>query len=246
LLSTSSHPVELLINVAPDWADVSRIHADKMNFDAIAERTSGSLTRLYELTAVYKNSQVWVGERTTKLLPSFCPDRHINEDGSFCLGLRAGEGILESNSIVWWEKLKLFLLCQETAQETGQWPPDAQLSHGDAGEIEELAEKVARSIGKLNEYRNAVRFNMGPIAEGLIRINRSTRQLRNGRSVCVCGRTDIKGSPILRRDCHKMGCPIEFEFARRLATDQFWESMKGKPCCGSMLSCPLKRSEQTI
>jgi hypothetical protein len=242
-----NHPVELLIDVAPDWADVTRVHADKMNFDAIAERASGTLTRLYELSAVYKNSQVSARERTAKLLPKFCPDRHVNDDGSFCLGLRAGEGISESkNAIVWWEKLKLFLLCQETAHETGQWPPGAELSHDVAGEIEERAEEIARSIGRLDDYRNAVRFNTGPIVEGLIKINRSTRQLRNGRSACVCGRADRRGRSLLRRDCHKLGCPIEFEYARRLATDHFWESMKGKACCGSMRNCPLKPNEPTI
>jgi hypothetical protein len=245
LVDKSSHPIQSLIEVAPDWVECTRVHANQIALDAVATRSSGRLTRLYELTAVYEGHAVSVSERDTKLLPAFCPDRHINADGSFCLGLRAGQTISNSTAHIWWEKLKVFLLCQETSHETGQWPPDAQLSHGEAGEIEEQAEKIARSIGMLGDYQNAVRFDTGLIAAGLAKVNRSTGQLRNGRGVCLCGRVDGKGKSLLRRDCHKIGCPVELEFVRRLATDNFWKSFEGRVCCGSMQGCPLKRNQET-
>jgi hypothetical protein len=234
-------PIESITRAAPDWADVTRVHVNEINVDAVAVRSSGSLSRLYTLTVTYDSLEVLARERIEgKLLPDFCPQRHINLGGTFCLGLNAGQAIGDDNAPAWWEKLRLFLVCQDTASETGAWPDYAQMSHGAAGEIEARAEQVAQSIGKLDEFRLAVRFNAGPIAACLHKV-RSTGRLRNGRSACLCGRVDGKGRPLLRRQCHDEGCPIEFEFVRRLETDKFWESMQGRRCCGSMSECLLSR-----
>jgi hypothetical protein len=173
-------------------------------------------------------------------LPSSCPDRHINDDGSFCLGLRAGEGITAGTAAAWWTKLRSFLLCQETAAESGLWPAGSQISHGEAGDIELRAEGEASRLGLLQVYREAVEFDIGPIAAGVSKINKATGLLRNGRSACLCGRTDRRGNALLRRECHRLGCPIVFEYQRRAAVDRFWLSMQGRPCCGTMRHCPLK------
>jgi hypothetical protein len=97
-------------------------------------------------------------------LPPFCPQRHINEDGSFCLGFRAGTILGEEGWAKWWDKLQVFLLCQEVASTTGEWPEGMQISHGTAGEIELRAEEVADSLGLRDIYENAVRNGSGPIA----------------------------------------------------------------------------------
>jgi hypothetical protein len=247
VVATLSQPVAALIEFAPDWAACSPVHINRVDVDAAALRASGRPTRLYRLEVAYDGREIVAKERAGNgLLPGCCPERHVNVDASFCLGLRAGEGIAdEGTASGWWEKLKLFLVCQDTADETGRWPHYAQLSHGEAGEMEARAELASRSIGLLPTYREAVERNSGPIASSLNRVVKPTGRLRNGRAACLCGRVGKRGRAVLRRDCRKLGCPVELEFARRQATALFWESMKGRACCGSMIECPL-RSAPTV
>src|SRR5690242_525156 len=129
--------VVVLARCCPTWVDFRPVHAFEARVDAVARRSSGALTRVFELRVVEDAGEISVFERPVgRTLPACCPERHINPDGSFCIGLRAGEGITEKNAPAWWEKLHVFILCQETAAETGSWPGEAQLSHGEAGEIE--------------------------------------------------------------------------------------------------------------
>jgi hypothetical protein len=200
-----------------------------------ATQTCGSLsaTKLLHLGDDVRVSEREIGNT----LPACCPERHINPDGSFCTGLRAGEGITAETAPAWWDKLHAFALCQETATETGFWPSEAQLSHGEAGEVELAAENDADQLGLRAAYREAVAFDTGLIASGLTKINAKTRLLRNGRSACICGRTDRQGRILLRRDCHSsgLGCPIVFEHRRRVMVDEYWSSLRSHvTCCGTM------------
>jgi hypothetical protein len=134
---------------------------------------------------------------------------------------------------------------RKPAEATGFWPNEAQLSHGAAGEVELAAENAADQLGLHAAYREAVAFDTGLIASGLRKINPKTRALRNGRSACVCGRTDRHGRVMLRRDCHRsgLGCPIVFEHRRRAMVDGFWCSLRGHvTCCGTMQECPLAKT----
>jgi hypothetical protein len=191
--------------------------------------------------AISFGDEIKLSERSLgSTLPACCPERHINPDGSFCIGLRAGEGITDETAPAWWKKLHAFALWQETAAETGFWPSEAQLSHGEAGEMELAGEDAADQLGLRAVYREAVAFDTGFIATGVSRINAKTGMLRNGRSACICGRTDRRGRTLLRRDCHGLGCPIVFEHRRRAMVDEYWRTLRGRvACCGTMRECPL-------
>src|SRR6476469_7917428 len=100
-------PIESIIRVVPDWAEVTRIHVNEVNVDAVAVRASGSLSRLYTLAVAYDGKEVLARERIgAKLLPNFCPERHVNLGGTFCLGINAGRGIVDATAPAWWEKLR--------------------------------------------------------------------------------------------------------------------------------------------
>jgi len=208
-------------------------------------RSSGRRTRQYDLIVHEIAGQLKVRESGSHpLLPQHCPQRHINGDGSFCLGLRAGEGICDASTArQWWDKLQVFLVCQETAHESGDWPSYAELSHGTAGEYQRRAEEVAQELGVLEHYRDAVNGNAGSIANVARRVDPFTLRPRNGRAPCVCGRLDRRRRARLRRECWKaqLACLAVLEFQRRKALDQFWSSFGKKiRCCGTMLNCPLK------
>jgi hypothetical protein len=158
--------------------------------------------------------------------------------------LRAGEGITDETAPAWWEKLHVFVLCQETATETGFWPGEAQLSHGEGGEVELAAERAAKQLGLLSVYREAVAFGTGLIASGVTKINKKTGLLRNGRNACICGRADRQQRVLLRRECHRngLGCPIVLEYRRHIKVDEYWRGLRGQACCGTMRECPLKNA----
>src|ERR1700752_530794 len=164
-----------LAQYCPTWAEFRLLDGRKGQIDIVAVRASKTFTRLFELKLLHLGSYVSVFEREIgNTLPSCCPERHINPDGSFCIGLRAGEGITAETALAWWDKLHAFALCQETAEETGFWPNEAQLSHGAAGEVELAAENAADQLGLRAAYREAVAFDTGLIASGLRKINART------------------------------------------------------------------------
>lgn len=166
----------------------------------------------------------------------------MNPDGSFCLGFRAPTSTIDHSSrLLWWKRLAVFLSCQETAHETRCWPELMQISHGRAGEIELEAEAVAAQLGLLTEYHEAVRYNTGPIDYYVTRIK--SGRLLNGRQTCVCGRIGRRARVRLRRECWKAEdqCLPLMEAQRRLEEKKFWHSFKGRKCCGTMISCPLRQ-----
>ncbi|MCK1465879.1 E2 domain-containing protein [Bradyrhizobium sp. CW10] len=235
--------LDALARCCPTWAEFRSIHVREAEIDAVAVRSSKAFTRVFQLRAVSFGDEIRVSERSIgSSLPACCPERHINPDGSFCIGLRAGEGITDETAPAWWKKLHAFALWQETAAETGFWPSEAQLSHGEAGEIELAAERAADHLGLQSAYREAVAFGTGPIASSLAKINDKSRLLRNGRSACICGRTDRHGRSLLRRECHRTGrgCPVVLEHWRRIKVNEYWRGLRGQACCGTMRECPLK------
>jgi hypothetical protein len=208
-------------------------------------RASGIPTRNYKLSIEAKSGFIHVREKSeAPLLPTFCPQRHLNSDGTFCLGLNAGSILSDSKKTRdWWKKLHVFLSCQDTASETRTWPVDLEISHGTAGVTEVQAENLAEELGLLDDYRQAVRGDNGIIAFTAKRVDKSSGALRNGRARCLCGRTGKKGYPKLRRECRANGdqCIVLLEAKRRAEEKQFWNGLKGKvSCCGTMDSCPLK------
>lgn len=240
-------PLDALARCCPTWAEFRSVHVREAAIDVVAVRSSKAFTRVFQLKAVSFGGEIVVSERSIgSTLPEFCPERHINPDGSFCIGLRAGQGITDETAPAWWMKLHAFALWQETAAETGFWPSEAQLSHGEAGEIELAAENAADQLGLQAAYREAVAFDSGFIAAGIRKVNAKTGVLRNGRSACICGRTDRQGRTLLRRDCHSngLGCPIVLEHQRRIMIDEYWRTLRGRvTCCGTMHECPLRKTD---
>ena len=51
--------------------------------------------------------------------PARCPERHIQRDQTFCLGLHTLEVVSDETAIQWWEQLRQYLCCQSIAEKTG-------------------------------------------------------------------------------------------------------------------------------
>lgn len=235
-----------LVSFAPDWVDVGARVEDSYPLNATPLRASGAATRCFSLTV----SRTPAGTIETReasdqmLLPPGCPQRHINGDGTFCLGLRAGANVSDPNAYVaFWGKLEVFLTCQDTANETGQWPKHLQLSHGEPAALTELeAEKLAAELGLLDEYKNAVYYGTGPIARYATRIDEKSGRVRNRQHRCVCGRKGKDRRLLLRGQCAQANLPClpVLEKRRREQEAAFWTLLNAQPCCMTMHDCPLR------
>ena len=180
--------------------------------------------------------------------PKVCPERHIEGDGKFCLGLDRPEIHTIEAAQEWWEALRQFLLCQRVADDTEVWPPSSSLDHGDAGEWHAKSLELARELGVEEQYKRARTGEKNWINDlGQRLVDRHGEPI-NGRSPCPMGCTWTKRGrriPKLRSECSRRSQVIELVKAERLRMeklDEFWVLMgdSGSECCRTMRDCPLR------
>jgi hypothetical protein len=185
------------------------------------------------------------------ILPAFCPERHINPGGSFCLGLNAGKVADIGGAEAWWQFLCRFLELQRVASRTGRWPEAQSLDHGDAGEHHAAALATARDLGIMSEYEAARAGSASWINTMRVREQGGVFRLLNGRARCPLGCQHKTGHPRLRRSCSHtdvVASLVYHERERDKKLREFWRSCRsrGAVCCGTMRKCPLgaKRKEE--
>ncbi len=236
-----------LLGTIPSWCAINHVEPKRIILSAHAIQKSGKPTDRYELEIkADKFDGVTVREVVPQNAPEFCPTRHINEDGWFCVGLGAGKGIVDTDSAnQWWRKLEVFLLLQQTAINRRIWPPELELSHGTAGEVQELAETTAAARGLTMQYEQVLR-DEGSLFGALSlmrRVNGENLPLLNGRATCVCRSVGKRSRLKLRRECWatRDNCLVRLEIRRRRLEQEFISDLKAKgfKCCGTMDSCPF-------
>lgn len=240
--------IELIREVAPNWVAIESQTLERLSFSAIIRRAGDVSSRDYKLEArAPSQSSLSLREQSqSKMLPTYCPERHINDDGSFCLGFEAGKNIETiADATMWWKKVEAFLECQETAHNTGCWPKEIQISHGKAGAIQIQAEGLAEELRMGRDLGEAIHLGRGPIARASASLLRKGK-IPNSRSACVCGRKKTNGTPLLRRDCKILSdeCLVHIEAKRISASNSYDKSIEKKHCCGSIASCSLNKQRK--
>lgn len=231
-----------------EWAEVVGDSGDDLIVRARPKIFGAPLSNVVELRIWGDNQNVKVSEREIGThYPNSCPERHINPTGTFCLGLNAGDNVKsDAHAEKWWNDLSEYLGCQDYASNHRRWPPNKGLSHGDAAKAQLIAERVAKELDWLQDYRDAVDFGVGWLAGPLPKVNRESDRLLNGRAVCPKGcEHPRKQDPLLRRECDqraKIAQLVRAEHLRRKAERAFVESFikDGFVCCGTMDKCPFK------
>lgn len=186
--------------------------------------------------------------------PARCPERHVQYDQTFCLGLHHISVADPEGTRQWWEQLRQFIVFQSVAEMTGVWPPAHALDHGDAGEFHERALAIASELGIDEEYAAARLNEPSWITDPNVRLFGKKGEWINGRGPCPRGcrsRCLEKGTrkrPMLRCDCKhraKLLELVQLERKRRAALAAYWDHVhaEGIACCGKMLACELR--EQT-
>jgi hypothetical protein len=140
-----------LANVCPPWFDFTDLQ------DGWAVGTARPPSTPWERTGIelhFEGSEeVRVREvKPGTCLPARCPERHVQGDRTFCVGLhrRTVRSLDEANA--WWDQLWQYLICQAIAERMGVWPPANALDHGDAGHYHERALAIAEQLGITEEY----------------------------------------------------------------------------------------------
>ena len=215
---------------------------------------------VYHLRISVAGASAWAKEVTSTLLPAFCPERHINADGSFCLYWRAVDDIIidgPAPALVWCETLVRFLQLQIRAARRRRWPDGRGRAHGAAAIHQFRAERAAQRLGNelftdMQDGRLSVTMR-GSGAEGpAIRVLRDgqriyatwlrSRRVVNLRGPCVCpaGR---EPRPRVIRSCgdHAAAAATLALELHSVAEQErrFWKTFEGHPCCGTMDDCPL-------
>ena len=262
--------VDQLYNVLPKWAGVTHRTAERLQISATAQRPSGAVGRTYQLTieTPAENRVLVLEDQEHSILPRCCIERHINEDSTFCLQLGSTGPIENSSSaLAWWASLSDFLNHQDYAERWHQWPIQAQLSHGQAAEIQMRMEGLATSLDWRDELLSSIFRGDGWLANDLPRLAADGRKLINARTPCPRGCRSLhhpftkeactrdkcvdgcrkQHPPILRVDCPQRATVEDLvclEHSRRKIEREYVEYLLRKDitCCRTMRGCPLLQS----
>lgn len=253
---------------------VDFIAAAASDFGATAEKTSDRLARLqlplkladgrvvpYALVVEATGNEISAREETPDKLPGFCPERHINYDGTFCLyfpGVETMDVVDHESATAWWETLWKFLKLQVRAAALRRWPNGDAWAHGAAALHQKRAQEAAFALkgtfaqalveSRLKvEHRGARRGPAGPTLRlfkddvHLYSVWENSGKVVNLKQRCFCGTGGRRPKKIRSCEDHaKQAAALVLALRDWEREDEcFWTRFKGRPCCGSCDRCPL-------
>jgi hypothetical protein len=221
---------------------------------------SDQRTQVFFLTLTAKDSFVSAQEKKISVLPAFCPERHINRDGTFCIGWGGIEELRivdESSARNWWEKLIQFLRAQRRAVKKRVWPGETW-AHGGAAPFQYEAEQYALKLGqafieklkanklhvkrKINLSGNGSAFKFYIDGKLSYSVWEKYARVANTRQPCICYLPKGKRRKRMRScEDHTIAAAnlVISLWNFQLKEQEFWGSFKDKECCGTMNNCPL-------
>lgn len=256
--------IDLIVQVAPDFGGrCTRASDTEAILDWPVKLVDGRIIP-YKLLLKQKGEQVTAQEKTPQHLPAFCPERHINPGGTFCLhyaGATCLKVVGEASARAWLETVWKYLKLQERARVKRRWPNNDVWAHGDAARHQRLAQAAAAAIndrmaialadGRLQLKRR--RSKGRPILDLWIESTHIysvwgfDKRVINQKQRCFCGKSGLKVPKRMR------GCADHAKRASELAValrdwkkaeELYWKAMQKELCCGTCDSCPLQRQEQ--
>jgi hypothetical protein len=247
---------------AAHFAQAVDVGNDHVIFDVKPPSVSGAPSPTYRLRVDVVGDYAIIRELQPSLLPAYCPERHINIDGSFCLYWGEVEPLSISETKgaeTWWMKVLIFLKRQQVARALRRWPAKAEArAHGPDAALQQLiAEDAASKLGpqfrtlltdvRLTSVRSKTgsepRLRLMLDGQRLVSVRERSRQLMTKRSRCKCDCADDLRLPICACGDHETVL-TDITFAReRLAKaeTEFFRlyADSGRICCGTLEDCPL-------
>lgn len=170
--------------------------------------------------------------------PDYCPERHTNYGGAFCLGRDKRLILSAAEAVLWWRDLHHYLLFQVIAEQTGRWPAAHALSHGIAADHELKAREAARALAAEADYEQVLDHEQNWLSKAVDDAD-ADHTLPPGWRYLNAPATLSCSNRKWRR---VMITFVAAERARRRGLEAFWKSEidKRRRCCGSMAVCPLR------
>lgn len=220
-------------------------------------RPSGKIVP-YHLTIEVDDPEPDVRETTPTHLPAYCPNRHINGGGYFCLSFPEADPlpIADAGSAAdWWKRLLKYLNLQEATSTLRRWPSTHEWAHGRNAALHQgRAERCAAALGPrfvelLGQRRLKAVLRGG--APTFLQLRDGSRRLYSVwvqekrvatlRQPCLCG----SGLPLAACADHAERAaelPLALEAWAR-EEKRFWDQNRERTCCGGLLQCPLRKAE---
>lgn len=265
---TPSDDLDILASCA---ADFGAVETARTRFELAVQLPvplADGRSHTYRLVIAIFGGAATAREEKPLLLPAFCPERHINRDGSFCLFWRAVDDIVidsVSAARAWWETLIRFLQQQVRAARLRHWPDAKARAHGEKAAVHQLrAERAADRLGApfpddLAAGRLTVGVSNSSVHGPTVRLLRDARRLYsvwhrerrvvNQRQPCLCPK-GLQRRPVVLKSCGEHGrAAADLAIALQSMEEEerrFWKDFDGAQCCGTMDGCPLARAEIPI
>lgn len=259
----------LLQSVAPDYG--ATLHDVPKGAQAVITivRPGGS-KHTFHLALSFDAEQVSVRELPGHtVLPGFCPDRHINGDGSFCLGWgRDNPSTITDEAAArrWWAAVYQFLTRQAGANARGVFPgTEHGRAHGDAAVHQAKAEQAAERLGpafaeRVADGKFVVRKDLRPGqhrlelwrgAERIARVSTRSKALVGGHTICPCGATPERDISDCDDHAQALATFLLEYHACKVADKKYLDACAaaGHVCCNTLQTCGLRQAvkrKQTV
>lgn len=256
--------IDLIALAAPEFGGTCARDSDTSAIlDLPVQLVDGKIIP-YKLLLKENGERVTAQEETPQHLPAFCPERHINPDGTFCLyyaGVTNLDVVNEVSAWVWLETVYKYLKLQERARVQRRWPNNEAWAHGDAAYHQLRAQAAATAINEhmasaLADNRLQLKYKQSkgrPILDlwidgaRIYSVWEFEKRVINQKQRCFCGKSGLRIPKRLRRCGDHAKRASELVLALRdweKAEDSYWKAVQEESCCGTCDSCPLQRPEQ--
>jgi hypothetical protein len=214
-------------------------------------------TALYSLQVIAVGGRVTVREDPVAKLPRCCPDRHINQDGTFCLNWDEANPLPvvdETSARRWWDYLVKFLRCQEVASALRKWVCPGY-AHGDAAKYQREAEQTAARLGphvmslveegclmtRRRESHGRARIELLKDGTVLARVSQRSGQLSDRKTPCICSAQDARPIAECGEHAADLQALVAALYEWRVSERRFIRdlSRSGVRCCQSLDQCSL-------
>lgn len=254
-----STALQLLTQIAPDFGGACVQSLDQGGILKLPVQLVDGRTIPYVLELRDWDGVVSVREKVSEHLPQFCPERHINSDGTFCLNYSPVQSLKiedEATARGWMETVYKFLKLQERAKVLRKWPNDKGWAHGNAARHQMRAQAAVNVLGdKLAKAQSSRRLTVRRRhskgrallellhdGECLYRVWEATKKVANQRRRCFCGISGRRRPKALRKCSDHRSQAAELVLALHewdREEKHYWDTMQDELCCGTCDDCPL-------
>lgn len=252
----------LLQSVAPDYGATLIASLGGGHADIEIVRPGGAAHR-FKLAITINGERVSVREFPGQdSLPAFCPDRHINQDGSFCLGWgedNPSQITDEASARHWWAKVYQFIARQAAANNRRVFPGGEHgRAHGDAARHQADAEKAAARLGAVfaqkamdgkfiirkDDRPGKHRLELWLGADRIARVSTRSKTLVGGHTYCPCGATPSREISACGDHADALATFILEQRSCVVADKAFLDELAamGVACCGTLQTCGLRQA----